>query len=294
MVTARKEAAKTMARVDLVIEVLDARLPGASSNPMITDLRNFRQRPALKVLNKADLADPVVTAAWLRALNAQVATAAIAISSKRAGDVAKIQAHASKLVPHRDSTMKPVRAMVMGIPNVGKSTLINALLGRRIAVVGDQPGITRNQQRVDVNSRFEITDTPGLMWPAIVHAADAMMLAASHALGTNAYLDDEVAEHLAGILLKRYRQSLERRYGFAADALRAMDGPAVIEAIAARRGYRVRGGAPDLERAARTLLDDYRSGVLGRISLETPEGRAAATAVAPAPPPVPDDDDEPA
>ncbi len=272
MVTARKDAAKAMARVDLVIEIIDARLPAASSNPMINELRLHRQRPCLKVLNKADLADPSATAAWLRVLGAQKDTKAVAVSCKRAADIAKIPAHAASLVPHRDSILKPVRAMVMGIPNVGKSTFINALLKRRVAVVGDEPGVTKNQARYEVSDRFELIDTPGLMWPAIAQATDGLMLAASHSVGTNAYIDQEVATFLATILLARYPKQLTDRYAFDTASL---DGPAVIEAIAKRRGYRARGGELDLERAARTLLDDYRSGVLGRISLETPQTRAA-------------------
>ncbi len=276
MVTARKDAAKAMARVDLVIEIIDARLPAASSNPMINDLRLHRQRPCLKVLNKADLADPSATAAWLRVLGAQKDTKAVAVSCKRTADIAKIPAHAASLVPHRDSILKPVRAMVMGIPNVGKSTFINALLKRRVAKVGDEPGVTKNQARYEVSERFELIDTPGLMWPAIAQASDGLMLAASHSVGTNAYIDEEVATYLATILLARYSKLLTDRYGFATASL---DGPAVIDAIAKRRGYRSRGGELDLERASRTLLDDYRSGALGRISLESPQSRAALLAV---------------
>ena len=265
-----------MARVDLVIEIIDARLPAASSNPMITDMRLHRQRPCLKVLNKADLADPAVTALWLRTFSAQKQTKAIALSCKRAADVAKIPGHAASLVPHRDSILKPVRAMVMGIPNVGKSTFINALLKRKVAKVGDEPGVTKNQARYEVGDRFELIDTPGLMWPAIAQATDGLMLAASHSVGTNAYIDQEVATYLATILLARYQALLKERYGF---ATKSLDGPAVIEAIAKRRGYRSRGAELDLERAARTLLDDYRSGALGRISLETPQTRAALLVV---------------
>lgn len=276
MVTARKEAAKAMARVDLVIEIIDARLPAASSNPMITEMRLHRQRPCLKVLNKADLADPLATGLWLRAFSAQKHTKAIAVSCKRLADIVKIPARAASLVPHRDSTLKPVRAMVMGIPNVGKSTFINALLKRKVAKVGDEPGVTKNQARYDVNDRFELIDTPGLMWPAIAQATDGLMLAASHSVGTNAYIDEEVATYLATVLLARYAKLLTARYGFATETL---DGPAVIEAIAMRRGYRSRGGELDFERASRTLLDDYRSGALGRISLETPQSRATLLVV---------------
>ena len=267
MAAARKAAAKTMAIVDLVIEVIDARLPAASSNPMIEQLRRERQRPSLKVLNKADLADPAATAAWLRLFAEQKLTKAVAISSKKSGEVAKIPQLAAGLVPHRDSLLKPVRAMVMGIPNVGKSTLINALLKRRVAKVGDEPGVTKSQARHIVSNRFELIDTPGLMWPKVENASDGLMLAASHAIGVNAYIDEEVATYLAEVLLARYPALLAARY---AGITASIDGPALIDTIAQARGFRVRGGEPDRDKAALVLLNDYRSGALGRISLETP------------------------
>lgn len=278
MTTARKKAAETMANVDVVIEVLDARLPGASSNPMIEQLRVHRQRPCLKILNKADLADPAVTAEWLRSFEKprpakgghQTPIKAVALSCKKPADVARIPRLAASLAPHRDSTLKPVRMMVMGIPNVGKSTLINALLKRRAAHTGDEPAVTKHQGRYRLSDRMELIDTPGLMWPAIEHDRDGLMLAASHAIGVNAYIEVEVATFLAEILLARYPGLLLARYGCAADG---MDGPAVIEAIASRRGFRVKGGGLDYEKAALALLNDYRSGALGRISLETPHTR---------------------
>ena len=183
MATARKKAAETMAMIDVVIEVLDARIPGASTNPMIAELRRHRQRPSLKILNKADAADPSVTATWLREFGGETDVKAIAISCKRPADVAKIPAQAAALAPHRNRADKPVRLMIMGIPNVGKSTLINALLKRRVAKTGDQPAITKQQSRHQLNSRMELIDTPGLMWPKIEHPADGLMLAASHAIG---------------------------------------------------------------------------------------------------------------
>ncbi len=272
MATARKKAAETMARTDVVIEVIDARLPGASSNPMIADLRRHRQRACLKILNKADLADPAVTAAWLREFEAETGVKAMAVSCKRPGDVAKIPAQAAALAPHRDRPDKPVRLMVMGIPNVGKSTLINALLKRRVAKTGDQPAITKQQSRHQLNARMDLTDTPGLMWPKIEYPSDGLMLAASHAIGENAYIDEEVAAFLAETLLTRYPQLIAARYGCEPAGL---DGPALIEAIAAKRGFRIKGGETDYLKAALILLQDYRSGALGRVSLESPSGRAA-------------------
>lgn len=269
MATARKKAAETMAMIDVVIEVLDARIPGASTNPMIAELRRHRQRPSLKILNKADAADPAVTALWLREFGGETDVKAIAISCKRPADVAKIPVQAASLAPHRNRPDKPVRLMIMGIPNVGKSTLINALLKRKVAKTGDQPAVTKQQSRHQLNPRMELIDTPGLMWPKIDHAEDGLMLAASHAIGENAYIDEEVAAFLAETLLARYPALLAARYGCKPKGL---DGPGLIEAIAARRG--LRGGA-EYQKAALILLNDYRSGALGRISLESPQSREA-------------------
>jgi len=270
MVSARKKAAETMERIDMVIEVLDARIPEAGSNPVITELRLHRQRPCLKILNKSDLADPAVTASWLEFYNQQRGVKAVALSCKRLQDVAKVTGLCAALAPHRDSTLKPLRMMIMGVPNVGKSTLINALLKRRVAAVGDEPAVTKNQQGFDLNERMTLIDTPGLMWPKIKYASDGLMLAASHAVGRNAIIDEEVASFLGDLMLEHYPTLLVKRYGFAVDNL---DGVGVVEAIAKRRGHLLKGGNPDLVKAALMLLQDYRTGALGRISLETPVSR---------------------
>jgi ribosome biogenesis GTPase A len=275
MNAARKRAAEAMEKVDMVIEVLDARLPRASSNPMIEELRVFRQRPCLKILNKSDLADPVATTEWLAVFNRQKNVHAVALSCKKPADVARIVPTAIKIVPNRGTALKPLRIMIMGIPNVGKSTLMNALLKKRVAKVGDEPAVTKTQQRLYLGNNVVLIDTPGMMWPKIQYASDGLMLAASHAIGSNALIEEEVATFLADQLLSRYPALLEQRYGFAAPG---MDGVAVVEGVALRRGYRLRGGDLDLEKAAHTLLQDYRSGALGRISLESPQSRIALLA----------------
>ena len=269
---ARKNAARAMKSVDIVIELVDARLPEASSNPLIRTLREQRQRPCLKVLNKADLADPAATKTWLAFYNRQHGVSAVALSCKKPGDVARVPLLCQQIAPHRDDNIKPLRMMIMGIPNVGKSTLINALLKRRVAAVGDEPAVTKTQQRHELNERMSIIDTPGLMWPKIRYPSDGMMLAASHAIGVNALIPEEVAMFLGGILLARYSGSLVSRYGFDTNG---MDAPELIEAIARRRGAQVKGGGLNLEKASIILLTDYRSGKLGRISLETPLTRGA-------------------
>lgn len=271
MTSARKKAADAMESIDVVIEVLDARLPQASCNPMIAQLRAFRQRPCLKILNKADLADSDVTREWLDYFNAQAGVMAVALSCKKASDVARVPGLCRQLAPHRNDNVKPLRMMIMGIPNVGKSTLMNALLGRKLSAVGDEPAVTKNQVRGEIDLRHQLVDTPGMMWPKIEYDSDGYMLAASHAIGRNAVIDEEVACFLASVLLERYPQRLTERYGF---DTAGMDGIAVVESVGKRRGFRVKGGALDLEKAALTLLQDYRDGRLGRITLETPATRA--------------------
>lgn len=270
MTSARKKAAETMASIDVVIEVLDARLPEASTNPLVRELRLHRQRPCLKILNKSDLADPAVTQSWIDFYNRQDGVKAVAISSKSQGEVARIPGLCQKLAPHRNDNIKQLRMMIMGIPNVGKSTLMNALVKRKIAKVGDEPAVTKSQQVHQINVRQSIVDTPGLMWPKIEHDSDGLMLAASHAIGRNAVIDEEVAVFLAGILLERYPALLAARYGFSVDGI---DAVAVVEGVARRRALLMRGGQPDFEKASAVLLQDYRDGKIGRVSLETPESR---------------------
>jgi ribosome biogenesis GTPase A len=271
MNAAKKKAAEQMENIDLVIEVVDARLPEASTNPMVEELRKFRQRPCLKILNKVDLADPDATAAWSAYYNAQEGVTAYAMTTKKPADVARIPDLAKALAPHRGVPTKPLRIMIMGIPNVGKSTLMNALLKRKVAKVGDEPAVTKQQQKLYLDKNTILVDTPGMLWPKIALPSDGLMLAASHAIGSNALIEEEVAVFLADEMLKFYPQLLVARYGF--KELDKMDGIAVVEGVAAKRGFRQKGGDLDFEKASHTFLGDYRSGTLGRISLETPDSR---------------------
>ncbi len=270
MTSARKKAAETMEFIDVVIEVLDARLPAASHNPLIDEMRLFRQRPNLKILNKADLADPKATQAWLNYFNKLPNTKAVALSCKKPGDAKKIPGLCRKLAPHRGTRIKPLRMMIMGIPNVGKSTLMNALLNKRAAKVGDEPAVTKSQQRFELDPTMNITDTPGMMWPRIEHDSDGYMLAACHAIGRNAVIDEDVATFLADALLTNYSELLSARYK---TDVSGMDGVDLLEAIAKRRAYKRRDGLLDLERTAMVFLTDFRHGSIGRISLETPSSR---------------------
>ena len=282
MTQARKKAEETMEFMDIVIEVLDARVPEASHNPVINEMRLFRQRPNLKILNKSDLADPKATEAWLNYFNRQPNTKAVALSCKKPGEANKILKHCLVLSPHRGTHLKPLRMLIMGIPNVGKSTLMNALLNRRVAKVGDEPAVTKSQQRFDLSETMSITDTPGMMWPKIQYESDGYMLAASHAIGRNAVIDEDVALFLADNLLKNYPALINTRYkldtikhnGAFLEVLK-MDGVDLLEAIAKRRSYKRHDGSLDMEKTAMAFLTDYRSGAIGRVSLETPLSRTA-------------------
>jgi ribosome biogenesis GTPase A len=263
MANARKEAAETMGKVDLVIEVLDARVPQASCNPVFEGLRRQGKRPALKLLNKGDLADPGPTQRWLAHYNGQPGVTAISVCAKSTGDVARIPRACQALLPDRGTVAKPLRLMILGIPNVGKSTLMNALLKRHLAHVGDEPAITRTQMFHKLGPGMTLIDTPGMLWPGLDQAT-ALKLAATHSIGRAAYDDEEVATSLGQYLADHYRPLLVERYG---ELPSGCDGHRLLQAIAERRSLKKAGGA-DLAKAAAALLNDFRNGALGRITLE--------------------------
>lgn len=212
MLTARKEAAETMRMTDLVIEVLDARVPRSSCNPTFEKLRRAGQKPALKLLNKSDLADPEQTRQWLQYYNAQAGTQGLALSMKKASEVSRILPACRALRPDCNEPSKPLRMMILGIPNVGKSTLMNALLKRHVAHVGDEPAITKMQMLHKLGPGMTLVDTPGMSWPGMAQDT-AMKLAATHSIGRAAYDDEEVALVLGRTLLRRYPELLAARFG---------------------------------------------------------------------------------
>lgn len=274
MASARKEAAETMRKVDLVIEVLDARVPSSSHNPAFEGLRRQGQRPAVKVLNKADAADPRETVRWLQHHNDQPEVKAIALSARKPGEVSRILEVAQALLPQRGTPARPLRMMILGIPNVGKSTLMNALLKRHVAHVGDEPAITRTQMFHQLGPGMSLIDTPGMLWPGLTPAA-ALKLAATHSISRSAYQDEDVAAELGQTLMRAYPGRLAERYG---ELPEGCQGPGLLHWIATARGCLGKGGEPDLAKAALTLLNDFRSGALGPLTLETVESTAARRA----------------
>jgi ribosome biogenesis GTPase A len=269
MLKARREVADGMGKVDVVIEVIDARVPFSSLSPMIEELRQKQQRPALKVLNKADLADPKRTKLWLQHYNAQPATKAVALSSKNPGEVKRIPEYCLALAPTRGTKEKQLRMMILGVPNVGKSSIMNALLKRAVAKVGNEPAVTKMQMRHELSPEMVLIDTPGMMWPG-VDQVTAYKLAASHSIGRAAYSDEDVAIELGRYLLADYPELIARRYTAPPEGTH---GQGLLEWIAKRRGMMLPGGLLNIEKASATLLDDFRSGALGRITLETPSQR---------------------
>jgi ribosome biogenesis GTPase A len=265
MAIARKEAAETMRKTDLVIEVLDARVPHSSCNPVFEGLRRQGGRPALKLLNKADAADPDHTRRWLDHYNAQPGVKAMALCAKNPQEVRRIPGVCRALLPDRGTPSRPLRLMILGIPNVGKSTLMNALLERHVANVGDEPAITKMQMLHQLGPGMTLVDTPGLLWPG-VGASAALKLAAAHSIGRSAYEDEDVAVDLGQYLLAQYPDLLARRYGALPEDC---DGHGLIRLIATRRSLAKKGGELDLARASVALLNDFRSGALGRITLES-------------------------
>ncbi len=276
MAKARRAIAESVAIHDVVIEVLDARMPASSANPVITELRG--RKPCIKVLTKSDLADPAVTAAWLRHLEREHgdgnsspggAVAALAVRTDRPAEIrTRVPELCQRLArPTRQRTT--VRAMVVGIPNVGKSTLINTLMDRKVAKVGDEPAVTKSKQQVILKSGMMLSDHPGILWPKIEEDEATFRLALGGALPDRALEYESVALFAAAFLQERYPARLIERYKLTAMPAGA---DALLVEIGRRRGGLRSGGVVDLHKAADVLIHDFRSGALGRISLEEPAG----------------------
>lgn len=263
----QKAIAERVKEIDVVIELLDARLPGSSANPMLAVLK--AGRPTLKVLNKQDLADPLHTDGWLAHYNARPATRAIALDASEAAPARRLIVACQALAPNRGGFARPMRVLICGVPNVGKSTLINTLVGKRAAKTGDEAGITKLEQRITLADDFYLYDTPGMLWPRIIVAQTGYNLAASGAIGRNAFDEEEVALELLGYLLKNYRPLLDARYRLEANA--ELSDEAALEEIARRRGAVLGKGRINLQKAAEIVIHEFRAGTLGRITLETPE-----------------------
>jgi len=295
---ARRQITEALPEIDVVIEVLDARLPYSSGNPMLADLTEHK--PVLKILSRADLADPEATKRWTEHFDAQPDSRALAVTTTQARELKRIPALCHELAGQVRAD-RDVRVMVMGIPNVGKSTLINGLAGRKIAKTGNEPAVTKRQQKIRIDGRVSLIDTPGVLWPKIEDQASAYRLAASGAIRDTAIEYVDVAIVCAAELAKRYPDALRGRYKLDdlpvytpptdADAVDAdgpklidlqaragFDGHAIMSEIARKRGGLKAGGVINLHRGAEVLLHELRDGKLGRLTLELPEDIPAPAA----------------
>ena len=265
---AKKAIADRLKSIDMVIEMLDARLPASSENPLLAQLA--KGKPKLKILNKQDLADPDRTAIWLDYYASQVQTQAIALDSSEKAAAPKITAACRSLMPNRKGIDKPLRVLICGIPNVGKSTLINGMIGKKSAKTGNEPGITKAEQRLFLADDFWLYDTPGMLWPKIIVEESGYNLAASGAIGRNALDEEEVALELLDYLRRHYLALLQARYAADKDPSSHWQDTQWLEWIAQKRGAVLSGNRINYQKAAELILTDFREGKIGRITLETP------------------------
>jgi ribosome biogenesis GTPase A len=258
---ARNDITQALKGVDAVLELIDARLPYASENPLLNRLIGSTLR--LRLLTKADLADPLVTAEW-KEYHAKQGIQTLLVDKDDPKVLHQLLNFLRRSLPPRQSRAN--RVMIVGIPNVGKSTLINLLAQRKLAKVGNEPAVTKARQEIRLNEDLVLLDTPGILWPKLEDQQAAYRLAASGAIRNTAIDLADVGLFTAGFLAQRYPEVLRDRYGVTELDVDAVH---ILEDIGRRRGCLVRGGV-DLTKAGETLIHDLRSGKLGRISLETP------------------------
>lgn len=273
MTKTRRQLEQDLKQVDAVCELLDARIPHSSRNPDIDSL--CAGKPRIVVLNRMDLADPAATKHWAEYFRAAGAAVICADCKSRRGlegfSSAVQEACAEKLA--RDSARgmnRPLRIMIVGIPNVGKSTLINQIAGRRGAKAENRPGVTRGKQWVTVDPSLLLLDTPGILWPRFEDVHVGLMLGFTGAVKENVLDLEDLAARLMVLLNERYPDALAARYDIACPG--DTPGWELLELVGRRRGYLIARGEVDLTRAARNILDEFRSGRLGRFTLEVPNG----------------------
>jgi ribosome biogenesis GTPase A len=264
MLETKKLLQKSAAKADAILEVLDARLPVASENPLVNTL--CRDKFRLKILNKMDLADPLVTARWMDYFEKNCNIRAIAINATDKSLAANVLEYATCRIQRNRA--RKLKLMVVGIPNTGKSTLLNTLAGKKIARTGNVPAITRHQQRTSLKNNIDIYDTPGILWPVIEPEQRAYILAVSGAISDTALDYHDIAFFAAGFLMDRYPAMLMDRYRFL-DRLPGSETD-LIERIGAARGCLKAKGKIDYQKASGILIQDLRSGKIGRISFESP------------------------
>ncbi len=274
MTKTRRQMEADLKHVDIVVEIVDARIPISSRNPDIDAICG--DKPRIVMLNRADQADPQLTRAWADYFNRALGIPAAAVDSKAGTGVGQMAALARSALKDQMAKWKekgqvgrPIRAMVVGVPNVGKSTFINKVAKRKSAKTGDRPGVTRGKQWVSVDSGLELLDTPGILWPKFEDEATGLHLAFTGAVKDEVTDLEGLACALLELLRDRYPQAIRERYKVA--ELDGRQGWELLEDCAKKRGMRISGGEVDTERMAKLLLDEFRGGKLGRFTLETPE-----------------------
>ncbi|WP_371186320.1 ribosome biogenesis GTPase YlqF [Thalassotalea maritima] len=263
---AQKEIKEIIHQIDVVIEVCDARLPFSSENPMITEIRG--EKPLIKILNKSDLADPELTKVWIDYFESQHNVKAIALTTEEPVTAKLIPELIRKLAPNKNEPGKQINAMIMGIPNVGKSTLLNTLVGKVKAKVGNEPAVTKSQQRIRLEDGLYLFDTPGMLWPKIANENSGYRLAISGGVKDTAFEHEEIACFAAEYLLSAYPQRLQERYKI--DDLPDQDF-LFIEELGRKRGCVKAGGHVDFHKASEILINEIRDKTLGPITFETPD-----------------------
>ena len=263
---ASKELAKIMRETQAVIEVLDARIPESSCNPLLASIR--KDLPCIRILNKADLAESKTTEAWRVHFTREKNSACLINGRDHQLSKAELVRAVQELVADNDKPgLKRGQLVIEGIPNVGKSSLLNQLLDRKVAKTGNEPAVTRGQQRVKLDDDWYLIDTPGMLWPKLADQASAYRLAATGTIRNTAIDSDDIAWFVAELLLEKYPERLEERYSLADSNIEPEQ---LFTQIAELRGSLGKGGRPDLNKTAEILLNDFRSGKLGRFSLESP------------------------
>ncbi len=274
MTKTRRQMEADLKHVDIVVEIVDARIPISSRNPDIDAICG--NKPRIVVLNRADQADPQLTRTWADYFNKTLGIPAAAADSRAGTGVGQMAALARSALKEQIARWKekgqvgrPIRAMVVGVPNVGKSTFINKAAKRKSAKTGDRPGVTRGKQWVSVDSGLELLDTPGILWPKFEDETTGLHLAFTGAVKDEVTDLEGLACALLELLRDRYPQAVKERYKVA--ELEGRQGWELLEDCAKNRGMRISGGEVDTERMAKLLLDEFRGGKLGRFTLEAPE-----------------------
>ncbi len=266
MYKASKEIKQLLPAIDLIIEVLDARIPFSSQNPMLSTIRG--DKPCIRVLSKNDLADPLKTVLWQDYLEQEQGIKTLAISTQYPDHIKQITHLCQKMIPEKGSNDKKIKTMIMGIPNVGKSTIINILADRMIAITGNEPAVTKRQQRINLDGNIVLSDTPGILWPNVENKNSGYRLAATGAIKDTAIDYSDVAFFTAEYLLNEYPEALKTRFQLETLPDNESD---LMELIGKKRGCLRAGKQVDIEKISKILISEFRAGTIGKITLETPK-----------------------